>query len=530
MSSSFRKRSFRAALLISALGLSACNGLPAVDLAPEYQPPQFVVPESWRGSGPFTVAKPSDAEMRADWWKLFGDPTLNDLESKAMAANPDLQAAAERLTQARDIVIKTQSRRIPHLGIGFGASDDKQSDHALFRGPLDPTYDRSYAPGALASWEPDFWSAIRNATRAQVSRAQALAADYFLARLSLQAEIASDYFTLRGYDAQSWIYRQSIAYYTKSLDIVKERFKGRLASELDVTRAQWLLYSTEAKAQEIDADREVMEHAIAILTNTAPASFTIAKVSYLRSHPLKIPKGLPSNLLERRPDVASAEREMARANREIGIARAAFYPNVVFRLDGGFENNSFNLFKLAHSYWAYGSMISLPLFQGGLRRAQLQQSWAAYRETEDRYRSTVLNAFREVENGLSLTNRLDTASKRQNAAVAATEKAQNLTMELYKGGLVTSLELIYAQVATLTARIDSVLITTRLLKSTVGLIRALGGGWNRTNLPTDEQIPPFALTQYENLDQPSPVNGVPSASPNNDADNNLTKAPSPISR
>ncbi|ATQ68144.1 MULTISPECIES: efflux transporter outer membrane subunit [Methylosinus] len=513
----------RAALLLAALGLSGCDALPAVDLAPEYQPPQFVVPESWRGTSPFTVATPSDGEVRMEWWKLFRDSTLDDLESKAMAANPDLQAAAERFTQARDIVIKTQSRRIPHLGVAFGASDDKQSDAALFRGPLDPTYDRSYSPGGLASWEPDFWSAIRNATRATVAHAQGLAADYFLARLSLQAEIASDYFVLRGYDAQSAIYRQSIAYYKKSLEVVNDRFKGKLASELDVARAQSLLYSTEAKAQQIEADREVTEHALAILTNTVPASLFIARTSLLRLHPLKLPRGVPANLLERRPDVAGAEREMARANREIGIARAAFFPNVVFRLDGGFENNSLNLFKLAHSYWTYGSTVSMPLFEGGLRRAQLQQSWAAYRETEDKYRSVVLNAFREVENGLSLTNRLDTASRKQDAAVAATEKTQNLTMELYKGGLVTSLDLIYAQVATLTARIDSAIIKTRLLGSTVGLVRALGGGWSRKQLPTDEQIPPIAMFQTDNLTRPATVNDIGSATPDINADNNLTR-------
>jgi multidrug efflux system outer membrane protein len=520
-----RKRSSRAAPLLATLGLSACSAFPAVDLAPTYEPPQFVVPDSWRGASPFTVANPSDAEIRADWWKLFRDPTLDKIESQAMAANPDLQAAAERFTQARAVVVKTQSRLIPHLGIEFGASDNKQSDAALFRGPYDPIYDTSVYPGGLASWEPDFWSAIRNATRATISRAQQLAADYFLARLSLQAEIASDYFTLRGYDAQSAIYTQSIAYYKNSLEIVKDRFKGKLASELDVARAQWLLYSTEAKAQEIAAEREVMEHAIAILTNTAPGSFSIAKASFLRVQPLKLPKGVPSNMLERRPDVAGAEREMARANREIGIARAAFYPNVVFRLAGGFESRDFNIFQLAHSYWAYGSMISMPIFEGGLRRAQLQQSWAAYRETEDKYRSIVLNAFREVENGLSLTNRLNVASQKQTMAVAATETTQNLTMELYKGGLVTSLDLIYAQVATLTARIDSVRIKTRLLGSTVGLIRALGGGWERRSLPTADQIPPITVFQYDNLTQPSPVDGVANAAPGNDANNNLTKAP-----
>lgn len=214
---------------------------------------------------------------------------------------------------------------------------------------------------------------------------------------------------------------------------------------------------------------------------------------------------------------------MAQANREIGIARAAFFPNVVFKLAGGFENHNLDLFRLAHSFWSYGSSVSLPIFEGGLRRAQLQQSWSAYRETEDKYRSTVLNAFREVENGLSLTNRLSRAAKRQDAAVEAASKTQNLTMELYKGGLNSSLELIYAQVATLTARIDAVLVRTRLAQASVQLIRALGGGWDRGKLPADDQIPPFTPFQYD-LTPPPPVGGVPNASPSNDADNDLTQA------
>ena len=190
---------------------------------------------------------------------------------------------------------------------------------------------------------------------------------------------------------------------------------------------------------------------------------------------------------------------MAQANRVIGIARAAFFPEVSFSASGGFEDAGFSLIKLARSFWSYGSSISLPLFQGGYRRAQLQQAWSAYHETEDRYRSTVLNAFREVENNLSLTNRLSRAANRQDAAVGATLKTQNLTTELYKGGLASSLELIYAQVAMLTARIDSVQIKTELLRITRPLIRALGGVWNRDQLPTDEQFNPSARSNMSIL-------------------------------
>jgi outer membrane protein TolC len=224
------------------------------------------------------------------------------------------------------------------------------------------------------------------------------------------------------------------------------------------------------------------------------------------------------------------ERRMAQANREIGIARAAFFPNVSFRLGGGYEDSGFNLVKLANSFWSYGAAVSMPVFQGGYRRAQLQQSWSAYRETEDLYRSTVLNAFREVENNLTLTNRLTVAVNRQDAAVGANLKAQNMTLQLYRGGLASSLEVIYAQLNTLTARIDLVVIKADLLKSSVALNRALGGGWNRRQLPNDEQIQPFGTFQFINLitgDKPSPAGGIDVNATNNWINNDLTKPSSP---
>jgi outer membrane protein TolC len=253
----------------------------------------------------------------------------------------------------------------------------------------------------------------------------------------------------------------------------------------------------------------------------APASFEIDPADDIRVAKFTIPQTIPSTVLERRPDIASMERRMAQANRVIGIARAAFFPNVSFRLGGGYEGT--DLIQLANSFWSYGAAVSMPVFQGGYRRAQLQQSWSAYRETEDLYRSTVLNAFREVENNLSLTNRLTVAVNRQDAAVGANFKTQNMTMELYRGGLASSLELIYAQVNTLAARIDLVVIKADLLKSSVALIRALGGGWNRRQLPDDEQIQPFGTFQYVNLNKPPPAGGIDVNAGNNWTNNNLTK-------
>ena len=493
-----------------ALALSACNAMPHVDLAPPYEPVDLVVPENWRGASPFAVARPADAEIRTDWWKLFHDPVLDRLEERAMTANPEIQASAERFIQARDMMMKAKSRLYPQIGLGLGASDNKQSQNSLFRSDFNPIYDTDVATGGVASWEPDFWSAIRNRTRIQTNRAQQRAAEYWLARLSIQAELANNYYTLRGLDAQNSVYKKSIAYYKQSLDIVTDQFNGKIASELDVARVQYLLHSTEAKAQEIEGEREVVEHAIATLLNVSPSTFRIAPVSDLHVPRMSVPKKIPSTLLERRPDIAAMEREMAQANAAIGVARAAFFPNVVFNLGGGFEDKAFNLFQLANGFWAYGSMVSLPIFEGGMRRASLQQSWSAYRETEAKYRATVLEAFREVEDGLSLTERLGSASKRQELAVAAAEKTQNLTMELFRGGLISSLDLVYAEINTLTARIESVKIKARLLESTVALVRALGGGWQRGRLPGEEEIQPFEVLDYQNIDRPAPVGEIPS--------------------
>ena len=519
----------RPGMVLLACSLAGCSSdwVPHVDLAPAYEPPQYVVPVSWHGSSPFVEAKPSDDELRPDWWTLYNDPLLNRLVDQAMATNPDLQAAAERFVQARDVMMQVRSQRMPQIGLGGKAADSHNHVDPL-RVPGDLPLTGPIAAGAgLASWEPDFWSSIRNRTRVETYRAEERAADWGLARLSLQAELAADYFTLRGFDAQAAIYKQSIDLYRKSLELVKAQFVGHIASALDVARVESLLYSTETKYAQIQGQRQVTEQAIAILVNLAPANFTIRPVDDLRLAKFTIPQTIPSTLLERRPDIAAMERQMAQANRAIGIARAAFFPDVKFSADGGLLDAGFDVAKLAGAFWSYGSVVSLPVFQGGYRRAQLQKSWSAYRETEDRYRSTVLNAFREVENGLTLTNRLAVAADRQDAAIGATLKAQNLTMELYQGGLASSLELIYAQVATLTARIESVQVKSELLRSSTSLLRALGGGWSRAQLPTDDQIQPFGTFQYTNLEKPLPAGGIDVNADNNRRYNDLTRQPVP---
>jgi NodT family efflux transporter outer membrane factor (OMF) lipoprotein len=498
----------RAVLVCAALVLPGCINRGAIDLAPKYELTQFELPPEWHGSSPFVEAHPSDDIIRADWWKIFDDPVLDALEEQAMEANPDLEAAAERFMQARDMMMKSRSKLIPHIGAAAVPRVGRESESRLFRAPNAPRSDQGIGLAGLAQWEPDFWSQIRNETRSQIYAAQQRAAEYGLARLSLQAELASDYFMLRGIDAQNAIYRQSIDYYKRSLEVVNVKFEGNIASALDVARAQFQLVRTEARQLGLQAEREVVEHAIAILVNRAPASFSIEPVDTLSVGELAVPEVLPSTLLERRPDVAAMERQVAQANRQIGIARAAFFPKLGIGAGGGIEGQFGSLFKAANLFWMVGALIKFSVFEGGSRRADVQEAWSYYREMEDHYRATILEAFKEVEDGLSRTKLISEQLEQQKLAVVAAEEQQNLSMELYQGGLASSLDLIVAQVNTLDARIVSAEITAGLLRSTVGLVRALGGGWQRSDLPSDDDIQPFGVFEYKGIKNPKPAGGI----------------------
>jgi len=498
----------RAILVCSALVLPACINRGAVDLAPKYALAKFEVPAGWNGSSPFVEAHPSDDVIRRDWWKIFGDPVLDALEEQATEANPELEAAAERFMQARDMMMKSRAKLIPHIGTDAVPRIGRESDGRLFRAPNAPRSDQGIALGGLARWEPDFWSGIRNETRSQIYAAQQQAAEYGLARLSLQAELATNYFTLRGIDAQNAIYRQSIDYYKRSLEVVTVKFEGKIASALDVARAQYQLVRTESRQLGLQAEREVVEHAIAVLVNRAPASFSIEPVDTLVVGEFAVPQAVPSTLLERRPDVAAMERQVAQANRQIGIARAAFFPKLRIGAGGGIEGQFGSLLKVANLFWMVGALIKFSVFEGGSRRADVQQAWSYYREMEDHYRGTLLEAFKEVEDGLSRTKLISEQLDRQKLAVVAAEEQQNLSMQLYQGGLASSLDLIVAQVNTLDARIVSAEIKAGLLRSTVGLVRALGGGWQRSDLPSDDDVQPFGVFEYKGIKNPKPAGGI----------------------
>ncbi|MCE2575070.1 efflux transporter outer membrane subunit [Komagataeibacter sp. FNDCR2] len=481
-----------------------------VDLAPRYRHQHYLLSDDWKGDGLMQYGNPSDAAPRGDWWAVFNDPTLDELEERASRLNPNLQADAETFTQARDIAAEAQSNLYPQITGGSSASQNQASQHRLWRGAgsQGPTYMSSEQYSATARWEPDFWSSIRNRRRVQQRMAQAAAADFATARLSIQSELANDYMQLRGMDAQHAVYLDSIHYYETAVQITKMRQAGAIAAGIDVSRAQTQLFSTQAADTDLQARRAVMEHAIAILVNVSPADFHITPRSQISFPKVRIPVGIPSTLLERRPDIASAERHMAAANRAIGVSRAAFYPHVTFSATAGFMDNGFTLDKIANGMYNYAAQAVLPLFQGGLRRAELQRNWSQYRQSEDQYRATVLDAFKDVEDGLSMTRGLDVEAGQQAEAVQASMRTQNMTMQLYTGGLTNYLDVVVAQVAALQARIAEVQVETRYMQAQVELIRSLGGGWTTAQLPNNKQIRPFSPLQYTHLSMPTPVKSV----------------------
>jgi NodT family efflux transporter outer membrane factor (OMF) lipoprotein len=321
--------------------------------------------------------------------------------------------------------------------------------------------------------------------------AQASAADLEAARLSLQAELATDYLAVRGLDQELAVLRHSIAAYEKAVNVTSLRYHGGIGTGLDLARASSQLNTAKAQVSETALQRDLLQHAVAVLVGAIPSTFTLPVGNDIPPSPPDIPAGLPSELLQRRPDVASAERRMAAANAAIGVSRAAFYPNVTFFGNAGFQSQGWNLLNIPDTLWAIGGQAMLPLFEGGLRRAELQRAGSAYAQTSDTYRATVLSAFQEVEDGLSMTQRLKAEVAEQHEASAQAAEALSISTKLYDTGLDNYLSVSIAQVAQLTARTSEVQGQVRQMQAAVALIRAIGGGWSDQQLPTEKQTLPF---------------------------------------
>jgi len=463
---------------LSLLLLGGCTVGPRYARPAAPAPPQYKeLPPAWK------AAQPNDQVAKGKWWEVFEDEQLNKLEEQINVSSQTLKAAQAQFEQARAIVRINRSNLYPSVTAGVNVTRSHQSTNRP-NGRLSPA--SNYADLQLpvdASYEADVWGRVRRAVEAARANAQASAADLESVSLSLHAELATDYFQVRALDAEEQLLNSTVSAYEKALRLTQNRYTGGIASQVDVAQAQTQLETTRAQAIDLGVQRAQFEHAIAVLIGQPASTFTLA-VSPLANTPPVVPVGLPSELLERRPDVAGNERRMAAANAQIGIARAAYYPAITLSATGGFESTSIASWFNGPSGFIAGSASALvTAFDAGRRRAVTDEAQAAYDQSAANYQQTVLGAFQEVEDSLAALRLLEDEAKTQDAAVAAAEHSLALSTNRYKGGVATYLEVITAQSFALSDQRTAVEIAGRRMAASVSLIKALGGGWSSANLP-----------------------------------------------
>ncbi|MBI5589023.1 MAG: efflux transporter outer membrane subunit [Deltaproteobacteria bacterium] len=451
-------------------------------VGPDYQRPEATtIPDAYVGPGQdWKIAAPRADLPRGNWWEIFGDAELNQLEADAMAANQDLKVAVSRFAQARAAANVAESALYPRLGFSVQPVDQRDSKHRPVGGKPDQTYDTLTVPFDF-SYEIDLWGRVKRSVEAATAQAEASADDVESIKLSLQAEVAADFITLRTLDADKALLISSIEVYRKSLELVRNRRAGGMVSDLDVAQAETVLKTAQAQAPDIAIQRARYQNALAVLTGKTASLFHIPERP-LDIPPLVIPPGLPSELLERRPDIAAAERRMAASNANIGVATAAFFPTVKFTGLAGFQSGGLDmLFDWPSNFWAVGPSLNLPLFQGGQLDAGLRQTKAVYEETVARYRQTVLAAFAEVENNLAAEHLLTDEYERMLSALQSVHRQLEIAENRYRSGLATYLEVATAQNAALGIERAGVRLRGQQLVSAAALIKSLGGGWQVTD-------------------------------------------------
>jgi NodT family efflux transporter outer membrane factor (OMF) lipoprotein len=471
------------ALLVSGCKVGPNYKTPSTAMAPSYKEDVLDTPPPAPPDGGWKRAQPGDDALRGKWWEIYGDPQLNSLEEKVSVSNENLKAITAQYQQALAAVRQFRSNYFPTLSLSPSASRNRISQNRPLRFATTSSTYNDFVVSGQASWEPDLWGQIRRTVQQSRANAQASAADVANADLSLRAELALDYFQLRGLDTQKQLLDSTVAQFQRFLSLTQIRFKGGLATDSDVALAQTQLDQTRAQAIDITVARAQFEHAIATLTGQPASTFSLTFAPLTLSLP-QVPVGIPSEELERRPDVAAAERRAAAANEQIGIDIAAYYPTVNIGGSGGFEAARPGiLFQGPSALWSLGGSATEILFDAGRRHAITDEARAGYDVQSADYRQTVLQAFQDVEDNLAALRILNQENAVQQQTVADAERSLAISTFRYKGGLVTYLEVITAQTTELANQRTAADITTRQFSSSVQLVKALGGGWNTAQLP-----------------------------------------------
>ena len=473
----------RIVVLMSVAGWAAAM-LSACSLAPPYKPPATPPAASYKEAGDWMPAHPAQAGSGGAWWEVFGDPTLSDLEKQLNLANPDLQAAVARFQQARAIARQQTSNEFPTLGLGASATRARSSA----TGPLSsfvgnvPVTSNDFTSTLNLNWEIDLFGRLRSAANAARAQAQSSEADAAAVALTLQAELASDYFSLRGDDTTITLLEDTIKVYDRAYELTRNRYQEGISAATDVDQADTQRQNARAQLAAVRRDRAQLEHAIAVLLGVIPSTFSLGSSQLTGAVPV-IDSGLPSSLLQRRPDVARAERAMAAANAQIGVARAAWFP--VFTLTGAAGYQSIiasQWFKAPSRIWSVGPSATVPLLDFGARSAVNQQARAAYDETVDNYRKTTLTAYQEVEDSLAALHHLADEVTADEAAAKAAQSAANHSDKRYDAGVADYVEVTTTHTAALQEERDAISARVLELNAAVALVRATGGGWTKDQI------------------------------------------------
>ena len=480
-----------------AAGILATGWLAGCAVGPNYHRPLVETPPIYKTEAPWRVAAPKDSLPKEAWWEIFNDGELNRYEQQLLKANQSLEAARDQLNQARALARVTSAGFFPTLSADPGLSRTRYSANRPEQTTtVTPLTQSTYQIPFLLNYEPDLFGSVRRSLQASNAALQSTAADLYNARLVLTAELAADYFSLRELDAEMQVVQESVEIQQRGLQLVQSRHTGGVASGLDLAQQQTLLDSTVAQLYLVQQQRAQYEHAIAVLTGNAASTFSVP-VRPLKAAPPPVPLGVPSDLLERRPDVASAERQMAYQNALVGVATAAFYPQLTISGGGGFQStNLSNLITAPNAVWSLGADLLQPIFQGGRNRANLEATKAGYEATVANYRESVLTAFQQVEDGLSGLNALSKASTSQTAAVEDAQRALQLANNRYAGGVTSYLDVITAQSALLSNQRLATQLLGQQLVTSVYLVKALGGGWDASQIQ-HEQVHPKPVQAIE---------------------------------